>query len=87
MIEVDPRAREGIDALSKLISQVDKKTDGEEVISHLLSEIGSVRSLFECVSEDLISRHSVGKMRRGRWISLMILRATPCARRWGRART
>lgn len=61
MIEVDPRAREGIDALSKLISQVDKKTDGEEVISHLLSEIGSVRSLFECVSEDLISRHSVGK--------------------------
>lgn len=61
MIDVDPRAGEGMRALSDLLALVDKKTDGEETVSRLMSEIGSVRSLFECVSEDLISRHSVGK--------------------------
>lgn len=61
MIEPDPRAKDGLQALAELVSRVDRKTDGGEVIERLMGEIGSVRSLFECVSEDLISHHSVGK--------------------------
>lgn len=58
---IDPRAREAVEALGELVSLVDKKTDGMETVERLLNEIGSVRSVFECVSEDLIAHHSLSK--------------------------
>lgn len=61
MSKIDPRAREAVDTLSELISLVDKKSNGAETVERLLDEIGSVRSVFECVSEDLITHHSMSK--------------------------
>ena len=62
MSEMDPRVREGIDALKNLLSVSDKKQSGEETVNHLVEEITSLRSIYESTREDLQNLHGIGRV-------------------------
>lgn len=62
MNDVDPRVREGVEALKNLLTVADKKQSGEETVNHLLEEIGSIRSIYESTKEDLANLHGLSRI-------------------------
>ncbi|MBR3929513.1 MAG: hypothetical protein IKJ65_10980 [Clostridia bacterium] len=62
MSEIDPRVREGIEALQNLLSVSDKKQSGEETMAKLMEDVGSIRSIYESTREDLQNLHGLSRV-------------------------
>ena len=62
MSEIDPRVKEGMDALAHLLSLADKKQSGEETVKKLMENVGSIRSIYESTREDLSGLHGLSRI-------------------------